>query len=345
MKYNQLGDSDLKVSEICLGTMTFGQQNTIEEAHQQLDFAVAQGVNFIDTAEMYPVPPRAETYSRTESYIGEWLKNQQRDKVIIATKMVGAGRRFHWVRDGKVGVDRKNITQAIEASLKRLQTDYIDLYQIHWPDRYVPIFGQTVFDYKQERAATPIALQLEVFAEMIQQGKIRYIGLSNETPWGVCEFSNAAKQLNLPKVVSIQNAYNLINRAFDSALAEACYRENVGLLAYSPLGFGMLSGKYINDKPENSRLALFEAFGQRYTKPNVREAVMEYVEIANKYNLTPVNLALAFVRSRWFVTSTIIGATSLEQLRENIASINTNLTPNILADIDAVHTRFPNPAP
>lgn len=344
MKYNQLGDSDLKVSEICLGTMTFGQQNTLEEAHQQLDVAVSQGVNFIDTAEMYPVPPRAETYSKTETYIGEWLKNQQRDKLIIATKMVGRGRR-KWVRDGNVGVDRKNITEAIEASLKRLQTDYIDLYQIHWPDRYVPTFGQTVFDYKQERDSTPIAEQLEVFAEMIKQGKIRSVGLSNETPWGVCEFSHAAKQLNLPKVVSIQNAYNLINRVFDSALAEACYRENIGLLAYSPLGFGMLSGKYINKKPENSRLALFEGFGQRYNKPNVKEAVNEYIKIAKKYNLTPINLALAFVRNRWFVSSTIIGATTLKQLKENLASVDINLTPEILAEIDAVHTRYPNPAP
>lgn len=345
MKYNQLGDSDLKVSEICLGTMTFGQQKTLEEAHQQLDSSVSSGVNFIDTAEMYPVPPRPETYSKTETYIGEWLKNQQRDKLVIATKMVGAGRRFHWIRDGKVGVDRKNITEAIEASLKRLQTDYIDLYQIHWPDRYVPLFGQTVFDYKQERATTSVAEQLEVFAEMIKQGKIRSVGLSNETPWGVCEFSNVAKQLNLPKVVSIQNAYNLINRAFDSALAEACYRENIGLLAYSPLAFGMLSGKYIDGKPEKSRLALFEGFGQRYTKPNVKEAVMGYVEIAKKYNLTPVNLALAFVRSRPFVSSTIIGATTLEQLQENLASVEINLTPDILAEIDAVHTRYPNPAP
>jgi aryl-alcohol dehydrogenase-like predicted oxidoreductase len=345
MKYNQLGNSDLRVSEICLGTMTFGKQNTLEEAHQQLDLAVASGVNFIDTAEMYPVPPRPETYSKTETYIGEWLTNQQRDKLIIATKMVGTGRRFYWLRDGKVGVDRKNITQAIEASLKRLQTDYIDLYQIHWPDRYVPIFGQTVFDHRQERETTPVAEQLEVFAEMIKQGKIRYLGLSNETPWGVCEFSNVAKQLNLPKVVSIQNAYNLINRTFDSALAEACYRENIGLLAYSPLGFGLLTGKYIDSKPEKSRLALFEGFGQRYAKPNVKEAVMGYVKIAKKYNLTPVNLALAFVRSRFFVSSTIIGATTLKQLKQNLASINTNLTPEILAEIDTIHTRYPNPAP
>ncbi len=198
--------------------------------------------------------------------------------------MVGAGQRFHWIRDGHVRVNRKNIKEAIEASLQRLQTDYIDLYQIHWPDRYVPIFGQLVFDPKQERDTVLISEQLEVFAELIQEGKMRYLGLCNETVWGACEFSHAAKQLNLPKVVSIQNAYNLINRIFDSALAETCYRENIGLLAYSPLGFGLLSGKYVDGKPKNSRFALFEGFAQRYTKPNVREAVTAYIEIAEKYH-------------------------------------------------------------
>jgi aryl-alcohol dehydrogenase (NADP+) len=235
MQYNPLGESGLKVSEICLGTMTFGQQNTIADAHQQLNYAVDRGVNFIDAAEMYPVPPRAATYGVTETYIGEWLKRQQRDKLIVATKIIGAGRGFKWVRDGVNAVDRNNIKQAIDDSLKRLQTDYIDLYQIHWPDRYVPSFGQTTFDPKQERETVSIAEQLEVFADVIKAGKIRHIGLSNETPWGITTFSNIAKQLGLPKVVSIQNAYNLLNRVFDSALAEASYRENVGLLAYSPL--------------------------------------------------------------------------------------------------------------
>lgn len=345
MQYRKLGESDLKVSEICLGTMTFGQQNTIEEAHKQLDYAVAQGVNFIDAAEMYPVPTRAETYGSTETYIGEWLKPQQRDQLIIATKIAGPGRGFKWVRNGAKAIDRDNLKQAVDDSLKRLQTDYIDLYQIHWPDRYVPIFGQTVYDRTKERKTVPIAEQLAVFADLIQAGKIRYVGLSNETPWGLSEFSHVAKQLGLPKVVSIQNAYNLLNRTFDSALAEVSYRENIGLLAYSPLGFGLLSGKYLQGKPEKGRITLFEGFGQRYLKPNVKEAVAAYVEIAQKHQLSPAQLAIAFVKSRWFVTSTIIGATTIEQLKENLDSANVFLNEEILAEIDAIHARYPSPAP
>ncbi|MDZ8187019.1 MAG: NADP(H)-dependent aldo-keto reductase [Nostoc sp. ChiSLP02] len=346
MKYNQLGDSDLKVSEICLGTMTYGQQNTVEQAHQQLDYAIAQGVNFIDTAEMYPVPPRAETQGKTEAYIGEWLKNQQRDKLIVATKIAGPGRPINWLRGGNIKIDRANIQQAVDDSLKRLQTDYIDLYQIHWPDRYVPIFGETEYKPELERETVAISEQLEAFADIIKAGKIRYLGLSNETPWGVTEFVRVAKKLGLSKVVSIQNAYNLLNRVFDSALAEVSRHTNVGLLAYSPLGFGFLSGKYTEDKiSENTRLSLFQNFGQRYLKENVNEAVAAYVEIANKHNLQPSQLALAFVRSRWFVTSTIIGATSLQQLQENIDSLNVVLNPEILAELDAIHRRYPNPAP
>jgi aryl-alcohol dehydrogenase (NADP+) len=345
MKYNQLGESDLKVSEICLGTMTYGQQNTIAEAHEQLDYAIDHGVNFLDAAEMYPVPPQEKTYGVTETYIGEWLKNQQREKVIVATKIVGAGRGFKWLRNGTNAVDRDNIKQAVDDSLKRLQTDYIDLYQIHWPDRYVPRFGQTVFDISQVVETVPIEEQLSVFADVIKAGKIRYLGLSNETPWGVAEFSRIAKQLGLPKVVSIQNAYNLLNRVFDSALAEAVYYTNIGLLAYSPLGFGFLTGKHLNGKAEKSRVSLFANFGQRYFKPNVTEAIKAYVEIANRYQISPAKLALAFVRSRWFVASTIIGATTIEQLKENLESVDVVLSQEILAEIDAVHTRFPNPAP
>ncbi|MFN6517207.1 MAG: NADP(H)-dependent aldo-keto reductase [Nostoc sp. CreGUA01] len=345
MQYNQLGNSGLKVSEICLGTMTYGRQNTIEEAHQQLDYAINQGINFIDAAEMYPVPPSEETYGLTETYIGEWLKHQQRDKLIIATKIAGPGRGFKWLRGGAEGIERNNIKQAIDDSLARLQTDYIDLYQIHWPDRYVPRFGQTVFDPKQVKETVPIAEQLEVFADVIKAGKIRYVGLSNETPWGIVQFSQAAKQLGLPKVASIQNAYNLLNRVFDAALAETVYYENIPLLAYSPLGFGYLTGKYLNGKPEKTRVTLFENFGQRYLKPNVQEAVAAYVEIAKRHQLSPAQLAIAFVRSRWFVASTIIGATTLEQLKENIESINVVLDKDILAEIDIVHTQSPNPAP
>lgn len=345
MQYQQLGESDLQVSQLCLGTMTFGQQNSIEEAHQQLDYAVAQGINFIDAAEMYPVPPRAETYGLTETYIGEWLKHQQRDRLIIATKIAGPGRGIKWVRDGAKAIDRTNLNQAVDASLKRLQTDYIDLYQIHWPDRYVPLFGQSSFNPEQERETVAIAEQLAAFAELIQAGKIRYVGLSNETPWGIAAFSQAAQQSGLPKAVSIQNAYNLLNRVFDWSWAEACYRENIGLLAYSPLGFGMLSGKHLQGAAEHSRIALFPGFGQRYLKPNVNEAVAAYQAIADRYGLSLVQLALAFVRSRWFVSSTIIGATSLSQLKENLSSLDVALNAEILQAIDTVHSRYPNPTP
>ncbi|BCL36243.1 NADP(H)-dependent aldo-keto reductase [Nostoc sp. MS1] len=345
MLYNQLGESDLKVSDICLGTMTYGKQNTIEEAHEQLDYAVAQGINFIDAAEMYPVPTGADTYGKTEAYIGEWLKHQQRDKLIIATKIAGPGRGFEWVRGGAKAIDYANIKQAVDDSLRRLQTDYIDLYQIHWPDRYVPRFGQTVFDPTQVKLSVPIVEQLEAFADIIKAGKVGYIGLSNETPWGVTQFSNAAKQLGLPKVVSIQNAYNLLNRVFDGALAEAVYYENIGLLAYSPLAFGFLTGKYLHGKPEKARVTLFQNFGQRYLKPKVSEVVAAYVDIAKRHNISPAQLAIAFVRSRWFVTSTIIGATTLAQLKENIESVNVVLDKEILDEIDAVHLQSPNPAP
>ncbi|WP_055077590.1 NADP(H)-dependent aldo-keto reductase [Pseudanabaena sp. 'Roaring Creek'] len=352
MEYKRLGSSDLLVSEICLGTMTYGQQNTIAEAHEQLDYAIAQGVNFIDTAEMYPVPPKAETQGRTEQYIGEWLAQprikQQRDKLIVATKIIGTGRNYNWLRDDAIAaLSRKNIFQAVDDSLKRLQTDYIDLYQIHWPDRNVPMFGQVAFDPQQEREMVAIAEQLETFAELIKEGKIRHLGVSNETPWGICEFSHTAKRLNLPKILSIQNAYSLLNRTFDSHLAEACYREGVSLLAYSPLGFGHLSGKYLQGVQTNTptRIGLFPNFGQRYKKVNVHAATVEYAAIAQKYDLSPTQLALAFVRSRWFVASTIVGATTMEQLKENIDSANVHLSTEILAEIDNVHARYFNPAP
>jgi aryl-alcohol dehydrogenase-like predicted oxidoreductase len=350
MEYKRLGSSELLVSEICLGTMTYGQQNTIAEAHEQLDYAIAAGINFIDTAEMYPVPPKAETQGITEKYIGEWLAQprikQQRDKLIIATKIIGTGRNYKWLRDDAIAaLSRKNILQAVDDSLKRLQTDYIDLYQIHWPDRNVPTFGQVNFDPQQEREIVSITEQLETFAELIQSGKIRHLGVSNETAWGISEFSHIAKQLGLPKILSIQNAYNLLNRTFDSHLAEACYRENVSLLAYSPLAFGHLSGKHLQAARINSRIELFPNFGQRYKKINVKAATAEYAAIAQKYNLSSAQLALAFVRSRWFVASTIIGATTMEQLKENIDSANIQLNAEILAEIDTVHARYFNPAP
>jgi len=345
MKYNQLGQSELRVSEICLGTMTFGEQNSLGEAHEQLDVALDRGVNFVDAAEMYPVPARAETQGRTESILGEWLARKQRDKVVVATKIAGQGRPITWVRGGSLAINRRNVRRAVEDSLTRLKTDYIDLYQIHWPDRYVPMFGQTAYDPSQERNATPIAEQLSAFAELIREGKLRYIGLSNETAWGVIEFSRVATALGLPKVVSIQNAYSLLNRSFDSSLAEAARREQLGLLAYSPLAFGLLSGKYLQGLPSDSRLALFETFGQRYRGPNVEEATRGYVKLADELQVSPARLALAFVRSRWFVSSTIIGATKRSQLDENLGSLELELSGEALARIDAIHARFPNPAP
>lgn len=350
MQYNQLGNSELLVSEICLGTMTYGQQNSIAEAHQQLDYAIAQGINFIDTAEMYPVPPNAQTQGTTEQYLGEWLAQPQikaqRDKLIIATKIIGTGRNYKWLRDDAIAaLSRKNVLQAVEDSLKRLQIDYIDLYQIHWPDRNVPMFGQVEFNPAQEREMVSLHEQLETFADLIKAGKIRYVGVSNETAWGICEFSHLAKIHNLPQIISIQNAYNLVNRTFEINLAEACYRENVGLLAYSPLAFGRLSGKYLQTTPPNSRMALFPNFGQRYYKTNVNLAIADYVAIAQQYALSPVQLALAFVRSRWFVSSTIIGATQMEQLQENIDSAKVQLSAEILTAIEEVHYRYFNPAP
>jgi aryl-alcohol dehydrogenase-like predicted oxidoreductase len=324
--------------------MTFGEQNNEAEAHAQLDLAVAHGVNFIDTAEMYPVAPRAETVHRTESHIGTWLKHQPRDKLIVATKIAGPARGFSWIRNGP-RIDRAHITAAIDGSLRRLQTDYVDLYQIHWPDRYVPMFGATSYDVTQERDSTPIAEQLQALTELVKAGKVRHIGISNETPWGVSEFVRCAEQLRLPGIVSIQNAYSLLNRTFESGLAETCRHADVGLLAYSPLAFGWLSGKYLADPKVHGRITLFPGFGQRYNKPNVPAATQEYVRIAREAGLTPATMALAFARTRWFASSVILGATTLEQLRENLDSAEVMLSAEILERIETVHRLYPNPAP
>lgn len=344
MEYRQLGDSPLNISALALGTMTFGEQNTEADAHAQLDYAVSRGVNFIDTAEMYPVAPRAETVHRTESYIGSWLARQPRDSLVIATKIAGPARGFSWIRGGP-RINREHIHAAIDGSLRRLQTDYIDLYQIHWPDRYVPMFGASSYDRAQERDSTPICEQLQALAELVKAGKVRYLGLSNETPWGVTEFLRCAEQLGLPRIVSIQNAYHLMNRTFESGLAEICRHSNVGLLGYSPLAFGWLTGKYIRNPQAQGRITQFPNFGQRYNKINVPDAVKEYMSIAHEAGLTPATLALAFARSRWFMSSAIVGATSLEQLKENLDSAAIELPPEILQKIEAVHQRYPNPAP
>jgi aryl-alcohol dehydrogenase-like predicted oxidoreductase len=344
MEYRYLGKSDLRVSALGLGTMTFGEQNSEADAHALLDFAVSRGVNFIDSAEMYPVPPRAETQGRTESYIGSWLKHQRRDKLIVATKITGPSRGFAWIRNSP-RINREHINAAIHGSLKRLQTDYVDLYQIHWPDRYVPMFGATGYDIAQEHDTVPIAEQLEALADLVRSGKVRHIGLSNETPWGVSKFVKSSEQLGLPKIISVQNAYHLMNRTFESGLAEVCHHLQVGLLAYSPLAFGHLSGKYLTDPPAQGRITLFPSFGQRYAKPNVPAASKEYARIAREAGLSPAQMALAFTRTRWFTSSVILGATSLPQLRENLDSVDMILSAEVLEKIDAVHRLYPSPAP
>lgn len=352
MEYVQLGQTDLTVSKICLGTMTFGDQNTQAEAHAQLDFALEKGINFFDTAEMYPVPPKAETFTRTETIIGPWLKKQQRDKLIIGSKISGPGRGLSWIRNGDFSLNRTTIRNALHDSLKRLQTDYLDLYQIHWPERNVPIFGQYQFDPANELDANghqkqveSIHQQLETLSELVQEGKIRAIGLSNEQPWGVMEFLRIAKQYQLPHVSTLQNSYHLMNRSIDFGLSEILYREKVSLLAYSPLAFGHLTAKYMQNPATSGRVTLFLGYAQRYTKPNVVLATAAYAQLAKQNGLTPTELALRFVYHRWCVTSTIIGATSLAQLQENIQAYGQALNAEILKEIDAIHLRYTNPAP
>jgi aryl-alcohol dehydrogenase-like predicted oxidoreductase len=345
MQYRKLGQVELSVSELCLGTMTWGEQNSEADAHAQLDYAVSRGVNFIDTAEMYPVPPRAETQGRTEVYLGSWLRGRPRNKVIVATKITAPGRGFAWVRGGPTGIDRSSVKEAVDLSLKRLRTDYIDLYQIHWPDRYVPCFGAWAYDPGQERPTVAIQEQLEALDAVVRAGKVRYVGVSNETPWGVTEFVRLAREARLPRIASTQNAYSLLNRTFEMGLAEVHRHLDVPLLAYSPLAFGHLTGKYLDGaQPQGARLTRFSPFGQRYAKVNVPGAVAAYVELARSRGLSPATLALAFVRQRWFTASTIIGATSLEQLKENIDSAQVSLDPEILSRIEEIHNRYPNPA-
>ncbi|HMV52535.1 MAG TPA: aldo/keto reductase [Rhodocyclaceae bacterium] len=345
MRYRKLGLDGPEVSEVCLGTMTFGEQNTEAEGHAQLDHAVQHGVNFIDTAELYSVPSRPETHGRSEEIVGTWLARQPRDRVIVATKIAGPRRKLEWIRGGPLALDRENVRSAVEASLRRLRTDYIDLYQIHWPERNSPMFGQYQFDPQQERAAVSIAEQLDALTELVREGKVRWVGLSNEHPWGVAEFLKQAELHGLTRVVSVQNAYNLLNRTYETALAEMCFRENVSLLAYSPLGFGTLSGKYVADPRARGRVTLFDGFAQRYAKPNVGPAVEAYAALARRHGLSPATMALAFVFGRWFTGSTIIGATSMAQLEENIAACEVRLAPEVLNGIEQLHLRYTNPAP
>lgn len=345
MQLKSLGRTELRISEICLGTMTWGEQNTEAQAHAQLDYALSRGINFIDTAEMYPVPPRAETACRTERYLGTWLKRQARDTLVVASKIAGPGRR-DWLRNGKTELNRANIIEAVDLSLARLQTDYLDLYQIHWPDRNAQMFGQTHFNPKKEKDSVPILEQLQALADLIQAGKIRYYGLSNETAWGLARFCWLADQHGLPRPVSIQNIYSLVSRQFDLDLSEVSFRENVPLLAYSPLAGGHLSGKYLNGaKPAGARFTLFQEFQPRYRRPAVAAAVAEYAALAKQRGLALDQMALAFVRQRWSVASTIIGATTMDQLTRNIDSVNVTLDAETLADIDAIHARYSTPAP
>lgn len=345
MEYRKLGRTELEVSAICLGTMTFGRQNTEAEGHEQLDRAAEFGINFIDTAEMYPVPTAAETYGRTEEIVGSWLAKQQRDKFVIATKITGPARGLVWVREGKLGFDRANLERAVEDSLRRLGTDYIDLYQLHWPDRNQPMFGQNQFDPTKERDCTPIRQQLEVLADLVKAGKIRHVGLSNEHGWGVMQFLRLAEEYDLPRVVSLQNSYSLLNRTYDYSLAEIGFREQVSLLPYSPLAFGHLTGKYLDNPQAEGRVNLFAGFGQRYEKGSVPATVAAYREVASKHGLTITQLALAWIYHRWCVTSTIIGATSMAQLEENLAAWSVRLSEAAIADIETLHARLPNPAP
>ena len=345
MKYTTLPNSDIKVSKICLGTMTWGNQNTEAEGHEQMDVALEKGVNFFDTAELYSVPATPETYGATEKIIGSWFKKTgNRDKVVLASKIAGGGDYTAHIR--KDGFSKRALTEALEGSLKRLQTDYIDLYQLHWPERGVNCFGVREYPFKTATKEAENHLEiLETLNGFVKQGKVKQIGLSNESPWGTMQYLQTAKDHNLPRMSTIQNSYSLIHRAYEYGMSEVSLRENIGLLVYSPLAFGVLSGKYIGGKtPEGARVSLFPRF-DRYSSEQSEIAVKKYQEIANKYDLTLAQMSLAFVNQLPFVTSNIIGATNLTQLKENNESININLSENILKDIEAIHRIIPNPAP
>ena len=348
MKYRKLGNTEINVSVICLGTMTFGEQNTQEDGFEQMNYALERGVNFFDTAELYAVMPRKETYGKTEEIIGNWIKEKNnRSKIILASKIASKSENdLSWIRKGgkHLGFDKENINKAIDASLRRLQTDYIDLYQLHWPERKVPKFGDLDFKYDPyDNEWTQIEEVLENLNNLVKSGKVRYFGLSNETPWGVMKFLQVAKEKKLPRMMSIQNVYNLVNRVFDIANSETSIREQCGLLAYSPLAGGRLSGKYINAQPLNARYTLWPRRFDRHKTVRGEKAIAKYVNLAKKNNIAPSTFANAFVNDRPFVTSNIIGATNMQQLKENIDSIEINLTKDILEEIENIHLSDPNP--
>ncbi|MBC3377583.1 NADP(H)-dependent aldo-keto reductase [Serratia fonticola] len=346
MQYHRIPHSSLEVSVLGLGTMTFGEQNSEADAHAQLDYALAAGINLIDTAEMYPVPPRPETQGLTEQYIGSWIKaHGNRDKIVLASKVSGP------IRGNDAGIrpqqalDRKNIRAALDASLKRLNTDYLDLYQLHWPQRTTNCFGKLNYQYTDEKATIPLLETLEALTEQVRAGKIRYIGVSNETPWGVMRYLQLAEKHELPRIVSIQNPYSLLNRSFEIGLAEISQHEGIELLAYSSLAFGTLSGKYLNGaKPAGARNTLFSRF-TRYSSAQSQAAIAEYVALAKKHGLDPSQMALAFVRQQPFVASTLLGATTLEQLKINIDSFDVVLNEEVLQALEEIHSRFTIPAP
>lgn len=355
LQYRKLGDSDLLISEVTLGTMTFGEQNTEKEAHDILSYSFDQGINILDTSEIYPVPMKKETQGRTDLYIGRWMQSKPRDKVILATKVAGYSERSNFLRENAkvVRVDAANIKESVEKSLSRLSTDYIDLLQIHWPDRYVALFGEFSYNPTKWRPSIPFEDQLKAFQELIDEGKVRYIGVSNETSYGIMEFVQAAKHQGLPKIVSIQNSYSLLVRCrFEVDLVEVCHPNNcnVGLLAYSPLAGGVLTGKYLDANSyisKRSRLNLFPGYMERYNASLAKEATNEYVKLAKKHGLTPVELALGFVRDRPFIASTIIGATTMDQLKENMDAFTSAprpLPPQVLDDIETLFKKYKDPA-
>ena len=343
MEYNKLPGTNIDVSKICLGTMTWGRQNSDSEAYEQMDYSLDHGVNFFDTAELYPVPATPDRYADTERIIGNWFSSRNnREKIILATKIAGPGDYTAHIR--KTGFKGNSIEDAVNGSLERLKTDYIDLYQLHWPERMTNFFGKRGFDYVDDGWEDNFQEILEKLKKIVNQGKIRHIGLSNENPWGFMKFIEYSK-IGLPKMITIQNPYSLLNRLFEIGNAEVCKREETGLLAYSPLGFGVLSGKYRNGKiPDNSRLKLFPNLS-RFSNDNCIKAVDMYYQISQKYNMTLAEMSLAFVNDRPFVTSNIIGATSMDQLKENINSINIKLSDDIISEINKVNEEIPNPAP
>ncbi|MDO6617911.1 MULTISPECIES: NADP(H)-dependent aldo-keto reductase [unclassified Shewanella] len=346
MEYQRIAHSSLDVSKICLGTMTWGEQNTQAQAFAQMDYAIGRGINFIDTAEMYPVPPSADTQGETERIIGHYLKQRgNRDNLVIASKVSAAGPKSDFVRPN-MALDWVNIHQAVDASLERLQVDTIDLYQLHWPDRHCNYFGELLYDQLDDEHQTPILETLEALAEVIRQGKVRYIGVSNETPWGLMQYLRLAEKHGLPRIVSVQNPYSLLNRSFEVGMSEISHREELPLLAYSPLAFGALTGKYENNQwPENARLTLFKRFARYNSTAMAIEATQAYVDLAREFGLSPTQMALAFVNSRRFVASNIIGATNLEQLKENIDSLDVSLSAELIGRINELSNLYRLPCP